>query len=628
MSTPRALVRVLLPVLLLAGTARAENVQNFRPAPGSHNFLGAESSGTLGHLRYEPSVVLNLGWHPLVSRSAETDEVVEVLVEHLTSADVMAVVGLLGFLDLGIDVPVHYAAGQEVERRIAGGAALGDLTLLPKVRFRRRHSGRIRVAFAFSAPITFPTGSPERFVGEDQLTANPKLVVEAGLPGVRVALNAGARVRPEERSIDLLELGNEFTWAAAASAWLGHEDVELLGELAGGVALHEETRHSRSTTLEWLAGFRYRPGYGLVITVGGGTGLVAGYGSPVFRLLAGVAWQPPGDRDNDGLSDDDDGCPDEPEDRDGFQDADGCPDRDNDADGVDDLEDRCPDEAEDPDGYEDEDGCPEDDIDGDGIRDEDDRCPEEPEDVDEHEDEDGCPDPDNDADGILDVDDQCPLAAEVIDGIDDEDGCPEEVTDTDGDGVLDAVDRCPRVREDLDGYEDADGCPDPDNDGDTIPDKEDRCPNEPEVINGVLDDDGCPDEGAVRVTRNKIEILEKVHFEHDRDVLHSKSYQILDQVAAALKRQPDILEVQVEGHTDSRGAAAYNLRLSDRRARAVVRYLIDECGLASRRLRPRGFGKELPIASNSTAEGRDLNRRVEFRIIKWAPPEKEPGATP
>ncbi len=319
-----------------------------------------------------------------------------------------------------------------------------------------------------------------------------------------------------------------------------------------------------SSPANWLVGTHVANKKGFMIHAGIGTGIGAGYGAPKFRFVFGFGV------------------------------------------GIPALGDR----------------------DHDKIGDQVDACPDDPKDVDGFEDEDGCPDPDNDGDGILDVDDQCPLAAEVIDGIDDEDGCPEEVTDTDGDGVLDAVDRCPWVREDLDGDEDADGCPDPDNDGDTIPDKEDRCPNEPEVINGVLDDDGCPDEGAVRVTRNKIEILEKVHFEHDRDVLHSKSYQILDQVAAALKRQPDILEVQVEGHTDSRGAAAYNLRLSDRRARAVVRYLIDECGLASRRLRPRGFGKELPIASNSTAEGRDLNRRVEFRIIKWAPPEKEPGATP
>ncbi|MEM1415708.1 MAG: OmpA family protein [Myxococcota bacterium] len=102
--------------------------------------------------------------------------------------------------------------------------------------------------------------------------------------------------------------------------------------------------------------------------------------------------EPPSDRDDDGLLDDVDACPDVPEDADGFEDEDGCPDLDDDAD---------------------------------GIADGDDACPREPEDHDEFEDEDGCPEPDNDGDGILDGDDHCPLESERVNGIDDEDGCPD-----------------------------------------------------------------------------------------------------------------------------------------------------------------------------------------------------------
>ncbi|MBD3399950.1 MAG: OmpA family protein [Candidatus Coatesbacteria bacterium] len=100
----------------------------------------------------------------------------------------------------------------------------------------------------------------------------------------------------------------------------------------------------------------------------------------------------PRDSDGDGIPDEDDVCPKQPEDYDGFEDADGCPDLDNDEDGIPDTEDRCPDEPEDKDGFEDADGCPDPDNDGDGIPDEDDDCPNEPETVNGYQDEDGCPD--------------------------------------------------------------------------------------------------------------------------------------------------------------------------------------------------------------------------------------------
>ena len=99
---------------------------------------------------------------------------------------------------------------------------------------------------------------------------------------------------------------------------------------------------------------------------------------------------------------------------------------DRDGDGILDDVDKCPDEPEDKDGFEDEDGCPDPDNDKDGILDVDDLCPNEPEDKDGFEDEDGCPDPDNDKDGILDVDDKCPNEPETYNGFEDEDGCPDK----------------------------------------------------------------------------------------------------------------------------------------------------------------------------------------------------------
>ncbi len=150
--------------------------------------------------------------------------------------------------------------------------------------------------------------------------------------------------------------------------------------------------------------------------------------------------------------------------------------RDRDHDGVKDRHDRCPDTPEDSDGYQDADGCPDYDNDRDGVPDVLDQCPDEPEDIDGFQDDDGCPDPDNDGDGILDVQDLCPDEPEDFDGVHDDDGCPDDVIDTDGDGVEDKVDQCPNVPEDIDGFEDDDGCPDLDNDLDGIPDVRDKCP--------------------------------------------------------------------------------------------------------------------------------------------------------
>ncbi len=166
------------------------------------------------------------------------------------------------------------------------------------------------------------------------------------------------------------------------------------------------------------------------------------------------------DRDGDGIPDRRDLCPREPEDRDRFQDADGCPDLDNDEDGIPDDVDLAPMDPEDFDGWQDEDGLPE---------------------------------PDNDGDGILDRYDACPDEAEDLDGYKDGDGCPEEFLDRDGDGIADEDDLCPDSPEDLDGFQDKDGCPDPDNDLDGIDDADDACPDEPEDYDGDRDDDGCPD---------------------------------------------------------------------------------------------------------------------------------------
>lgn len=246
------------------------------------------------------------------------------------------------------------------------------------------------------------------------------------------------------------------------------------------------------------------------------------------------------------------------------------------------------------------------DQDGDGILDEDDRCPRVPEDFDNFQDDDGCPEDDNDADGIPDNLDKCPLDPEDRDNFEDEDGCPD--VDNDKDQLNDTVDQCPNEPEDRDGFEDDDGCPDPDNDRDGILDADDKCPNEAGVP-----PDGCPKKyNLVVVTENKIELKQTVYFDTNKATIKRVSFALLDDVALAMRDNPKI-EVEIQGHTDSQANDAFNKKLSQKRADAVRKYLIGK-GIAGPRMVGRGYGEDVPIADNRTAEGRSQNRRVEFVI--------------
>ncbi len=291
--------------------------------------------------------------------------------------------------------------------------------------------------------------------------------------------------------------------------------------------------------------------------------------------------------------------------------------QDYDNDGIKDNMDNCPREAEDFDGFNDADGCPEVDNDNDGVADSLDKCMNEPEDLDGFEDEDGCPDLDNDEDGIPDLDDKCPSAAEDLDAFEDEDGCPED--DNDNDGILDSLDACPDKAEDKDGFNDEDGCPDIDNDQDGILDSLDKCRDEAETFNTFEDQDGCPDTKpvekvniATEIPRGKV-VLRGVNFTSGKAVLTNESYNILDDVVASLREWPEI-KIEVSGHTDSVGSERSNKRLSYNRAKAVMNYFLQQ-GVDASRIRSVGMGEEVPVADNSTADGRALNRRVELKRI-------------
>lgn len=238
------------------------------------------------------------------------------------------------------------------------------------------------------------------------------------------------------------------------------------------------------------------------------------------------------------------------------------------------------------------------DRDGDGIPDAMDQCPDEPEDFDGFQDDDGCPDPDNDGDGVPDDTDECPLTP----GPAANRGCP--ILDADGDGVNDDVDDCP----DRPGPRANRGCPWPDNDGDGIIDPQDRCPKEA----GPLENDGCPYR-LIEVTETRIVLRQTVFFRTARATIKPESLPLLNEVAQAMTDHP-ALRVRIEGHTDSVGSERTNLKLSQARADAVLRYLVRR-GVSAGRLIAVGYGEDQPLDDNSTAAGRAVNRRVEFHIL-------------
>jgi OmpA-OmpF porin, OOP family len=608
----------------MPSAARAEvggnvDLSIFRPAMDSRGYLTINASQVLGH----GDVSFGLGsldWgHNLLRLDNDGVGDTRYVITNVVSATLIAAVGLkLGPVELefGASAPLRILNGdRDPDANLNDGNAnndedfkvsaqgLGSVGLHLKTRFLKSSKGP-KIGLGVIASVYLPTANPkDSFFGEGKVV--PQIVgildKEFGRQGrLRMALNGGIRIRSTQTFVndganetaeapipgtgEKVTVGTEIPYGFGIAYAVSKQKFDVVGEVIGTIPLGDKENYQ---PLEAIGGIKVYLARNSFLSLGAGRGLLPNKGAnPDLRAFIGIVFEPNiGDRDGDGYKDDVDKCPDQPEDFDGWDDEDGCPDPDNDDDGILDDDDRCPDVPEDPDGFQDEDGCPEGDAndkDGDGILDNVDKCPEEPEDFDKFQDEDGCPDPDNDNDGILDNDDLCP---------DDP--------------------------EDKDGFEDEDGCPDADNDKDRILDQVDKCPNEPETYNGTDDEDGCPDRGRVVVTDTAIEILDMVYFEFNKAIIKPQSYPILDAVAATLQGNPSIQLVEVQGHTDERGDDAYNLDLSDKRAHAVEKYMVDK-GVDAKRLTAQGYGETQPLDARHVEAAWAKNRRVAFLILKRA----------
>jgi len=474
-----------LAALLAAPGARAQqapsdgefSVQRFDPAPGPRNFFSTRGARIDGHMAWSTGLVVNYAGDPFLVKSCRTQsdcdnpsaapgraEDVHV-VDKIITGDFLGSLTLINRVQIGLKVPISYVHGQGVpnsEGVLPGlsGAGLGDIQLEGKVRAYGEVKDPIVLGagLSFTAPLGHATAE-NLYIGDQTPTVGVRGIFDGHYGPVSFGANLAGMFRGEGR-VGSTTMGSEFRYNVAA----GYEVSPLLRVLVDAFGGTKFSSANGTNSLEIDGGGVITPlGSPIGILVGGGAGVIQGVGVPTFRALVGVTYTSESrDRDGDGINDNQDQCPTEAEDRDGFEDTDGCPDRDNDGDAIADKDDKCPDKAEDQDGFQDTDGCP---------------------------------DPDNDADGVEDAHDQCPDKKETMNGFKDDDGCPDE-PDKDSDGVPDARDQCPDQAEDTDGFQDTDGCPDPDNDGDGVNDEDDECVDEPETKNGFQDEDGCPDDPA------------------------------------------------------------------------------------------------------------------------------------
>jgi len=475
----RSVIRLLgalsaLPLLGVATGASAQELkefsaQRFSAAVGPRNFFSTRGARTDGEMAWSAGLTVDYANEPIVVESCVVScdptvgNVVELkVVENMLMGSFMGSLTPIPRLQLGLRFPIAYSSGHGITAQ--GGPdsfwrfGLAD----PELEAKFRAIGEPKDTIVAGAAIygTAPLGhlTAERaYLGDETPTGGVRLILdgEAGL--FSFGANLGGALRGKA-TIGSVTVGSELRWGAA----VGVRPSPLIRILADAFGSSRLTSTAGENAIELDGGAQFfLLGSALTISAGAGTSLVYGVGTPTVRALLGATYAlEKRDRDEDGFDDSDDQCPTEPEDRDTYEDSDGCPDPDNDLDSLPDKADKCPGQAEDADGFEDADGCPE---------------------------------LDNDKDGLPDTGDRCPTDPETKNGFDDTDGCP-DVSDKDRDGVPDDKDTCADEPEDTDGFEDTDGCPDPDNDKDGVLDGQDECVDEPETINKFEDEDGCPDQ--------------------------------------------------------------------------------------------------------------------------------------
>jgi len=449
------------------------SVQRFEPAAGPNNYMQVERLRMKKELGWSAGLWFNYARDPFVvvscvsetdcssPNASNTEDVA--IVSNMMTWDVVGSFNPTDFIQIGLRVPLSFVSGQDLDTTTGApagdltGFGLGDPNLEGKFRFYGDPDGLVPLGGRVGPGLrTRPATAENKYIGN----SSPVTVGWRGIADFKIDdFTVGANLRGVfrgESSLGSTTVGPvEFRYGVGA----GYQISPVFAVPAEGVGGTQfPTENGPKSPADARRGHAPPRETGPAVVTGGGAGVFEGVGVPVPRGIFGIQWNAEGsDQDADGVGDTDDQCPTKPEDEDGFEDEDGCPDLDNDKDGVADGADKCPDKMEVINGVADDDGCPDD------VK-------------------------DSDEDGVADGDDKCPQQKGEVRSKEFY-GC----SDTDKDGVADPVDKCIDGAEDTDGFEDTDGCPDPDNDKDGVPDASDECGDQPETKHGIPDEDGCPD---------------------------------------------------------------------------------------------------------------------------------------
>ena len=377
------------------------NIEQFVPGGGGDRVWSVETSAVApAWTPYASFLFFGERNSLILTAGRHTEE----LIGNQQVANLQVGIGLADYLqfDVGLPFVVGMQSGGTTSINPLSGGGLMDMLIRLRGRIINNRLGGF--GLGLTAGVTVPTGDDDHFRGDPGVGILTALIADFRDGGTVLSLNLGARIRTTEAefltspgSTGGMTLGNELNYGLGVDIEVAPQVLSIGIELFGKTPLDSPFGSVETSSLEALFGPKWAFVRGLQLQAAAGIGLVQGRGTPDFRFLFGLSWQPgDDDADGDGVLDADDNCPRDPEDIDGFADFDGCPDPDNDNDGILDIKDKCPNKPENFDGIDDEDGCPEAetfaDKDMDGIPDDRDQCPEVPETVNGFEDGDGCRD--------------------------------------------------------------------------------------------------------------------------------------------------------------------------------------------------------------------------------------------
>ena len=566
-------------LISLSSRARADGftLERYEPTPAGAWFFSVAHPWYSSTRYLAAGLTLDYGHNTLLGGTFDKNGFHKqaAIVEHDLIGHIDVAGSFLDRVQLSVSLPITLLERGTAMFGVAplSGVSVGD----PRIGFMIRLWGqpdRDPISIHFGGYAWIPVGVSGNHAGDVNARGLPEVILSGlALSHLRWVFDGGVLIRAKQ-SLGIgpgSATGTELQLGAALAYADNVRRFQVGPELQLGTVLVDGHAFQRFyTRLDLLVGAQYNIAKQVQVGAAIGSGLFGALGEPDVRAIVRVVYAPirevkPADSDGDGVGDTEDACPREWGIRTNRPQTNGCPDRD--GDGIVDSEDRCPDQpfGQHPDAH--NEGCPIRDRDGDGIRDAEDLCP--------NESPGGHPDAKHP-------------------------GCP--IKDADGDGVPDAEDLCPNESSGEHADAKRPGCPMVDSDGDGISDDVDACPKQPGIADNDPTKNGCP----------KVNDL-SIHFALGAVVLLPQSSPVLDDIARILKARGDLEKVTIEGHADETGTAAGNLRLSRRRARAVLEYLVKH-GVPRGQLDDVGYGDTRPLSPDHDDRAHALNRRVEVRI--------------